>query len=149
MRLRHPVTILIAAAAVSGCTAAPLPPRGHALPRLPRVQASRVSVEMARAALDTTASQVRRCYRSPRVASAGRQIVTRLRIRVSPEGVLGGIPQVIEQSNVHPGNQNYAARMAEAAIMSVIQCAPYRLPAEFAGGEWVEIELTFSPSAAV
>jgi hypothetical protein len=147
--MRIAILVAAAAAAISGCTAAPLPPRGHALPRLPRAEASRVSAEMARAALDTTASQVRRCYRAPRIASAGRQIVTRLRIRVSPEGVLGGIPQVIEQSGVHPGNQGYAARMAEAAIMSVIQCAPYRLPPEFAGGEWVEIELTFSPSAAV
>lgn len=149
MRIAPLVAAILAAAALAGCTAAPLPPRPQALPRLPRVQANRVNAEMARVALEETARQVRRCYRSPRVASAGRQIITRLRIRVAPDGALGGIPEVIEQVGIHPGNQPYASRMAEAAIMSVINCAPYRMPADFAAGEAVEIELTFSPSASV
>lgn len=137
------------AAGTVGCTSAPLSQRPQAQPRLPRVQANRVSQEVARATLDLTARQVRRCYRAPRVASVGRQIITRLRIRVAPDGALGGLPQVVEQAGVHPGNEPYASRMAEAAILSVIRCAPYRMPEEFARGEWVEIELTFSPAAAV
>lgn len=141
--------LLALTAASWGCTSAPLAPRQQALPRLPRVQANRVSPELARTTLDETARQVRRCYRSPRVASVARQITTRLRIRVSPEGSLGGLPQVVEQAGIHPGNEPYASRMAEAAILSVIRCAPYRMPQEFVRGEWVEIELTFSPSAAV
>jgi hypothetical protein len=143
------LALTLALVALSGCTAAPLPPRQQGLPRLPHVQANRVSAEMARAALDETARQVRRCYRSPRIASAGRQIITRLRVRVAPDGALGGLPEVIEQVGIHPGNQSYASRMAEAAIMSVINCAPYRMPEGFAAGESVEIELTFSPSASV
>ncbi len=141
--------LLALAAGTVGCTAAPLARRQQALPRLPRVQANRVSPEVARATLDLTARQVRRCYRAPRVASTGRQIITRLRIRVSPDGALGGLPQVVEQAGIHPGNEPYASRMAEAAILSVIRCAPYRMPEEFVRGEWVEIELTFSPLAAV
>lgn len=132
-----------------GCTSAPLSSRRQALPPLPLIQANRVSPEVARATLDLTARQVRRCYRAPRVASVGRQIITRVRIRVAPDGALGGLPQVVEQAGIHPGNQPYASRMAEAAILSVIQCAPYRLPEQLARGAWVEIELTFSPAASV
>jgi hypothetical protein len=149
MRISSLAATASLAALLSGCTSAPLQPRQQGLPRLPRAQADRVSAEMARVALDETARQVRRCYRSPRIASAGRQIITRLRIRLAPDGALGGLPEVIEQVGIHPGNQTYATRMAEAAIMSVIQCAPYRMPEGFAHGEAVEIELTFSPSASV
>lgn len=150
MRMPLRLCALLALIAASwACTSAPLAPRQQALPRLPRVQANRVSPELARATLDETARQVRRCYRSPRVASVARQIITRLRIRISPEGSLGGLPLVVEQAGIHPGNEPYASRMAEAAILSVIRCAPYRMPEEFVRGEWVEIELTFSPSAAV
>ncbi|MGQ0588798.1 MAG: hypothetical protein ACT4N8_04600 [Sphingosinicella sp.] len=101
-----------------------------------------------RAALDSAASQVRRCYRAPRVSTAGRQIVTRVRVRVTPDGTLGGIPMVVFQEGIGPGNQAYADRMARAAIQSVLSCAPLRLPEDVYRGATVVLELTFSPLAS-
>jgi hypothetical protein len=38
--------------------------------------------------------------------------------------------------------------MAEAAIESVLRCAPLRLPPDVHRGAWVTIDLTFSPAAS-
>lgn len=100
------------------------------------------------ALLQSAAQQVRRCYRGPRVGHSGRQIVTRLRVFVSPDGLIAGRPAVIAQDGVTPVNRIYAERMAEAAIDAVLRCAPLRIPRGFASGSAFEIDLTFSPSAA-
>lgn len=97
--------------------------------------------------LHLTADQVRRCYRAPRVSSAGRQIVTRLRVRVRPDGQLAELPTVVSQDGLTASNQAYAARMAEAAIGAVIRCAPLQLPAGFTPTSAVAFDLTFSPLA--
>lgn len=132
------ILILLAAA---GCAATPASP-------IQRLRMAPAMSPEARAAIELTASQVRRCYRAPRVSSAGRQIITRLLIRIAPDGTLSGLPELISQGGVHPGNRNFAPRMAEAAILAVISCAPYRLSPGFVDGEPIEIELTFSPLAA-
>lgn len=98
--------------------------------------------------LQSAAQQVRRCYRGPRVSHSGRQIVTRLRVFVAPDGLIAGRPAVIAQNGVTPVNRIYAERMAEAAIDAVLRCAPLRIPQGFAGGSAFEIDLTFSPSAS-
>ena len=98
--------------------------------------------------MEMAADQVRRCYRGPRVSSAGRQIVTRLRVEVGPDGSLTGLPAIVSQSGVDPSNQGYAPRMAEAAIESVLRCAPLRLPPDVQRGGLITIDLTFSPAAS-
>jgi hypothetical protein len=112
----------------------------------PAVTAStpRVPVE---AVMRAAATQVRRCYRSPRIASAGKQIVTRLRVRVTGDGQLTQLPVVIAQDGVTAGNSAYAGRMAEAAIGAVMRCAPLQLPAGFPAARTVAFDLTFSPVA--
>ena len=135
--------LLLALAAAAGC-ASPPPPR------LP-VQRLRVTATMSaetQAVLEMAANQVRRCYRAPRVSSEARQIITRLLVRIMADGTLNGLPEVVAQSGVQPGNQFYAPRMAEAAILAVVRCAPLRLPPDFVRGETLEIELTFSPLAS-
>ena len=99
-------------------------------------------------AMELAAQQVRRCYRGPRIASSGRQIITRVRVRIDPEGTISGLPAVIAQEGVNPTNRPYAAQMAEAAIESVLRCAPLRLPAEAHRGVGLTIDLTFSPPAS-
>ena len=123
--------LLLVAALAGGCAALPGPPR-------------QVQVEQA---LRSAAQQVRRCYRSPRVPSAGRQIVTRLRVRLTPEGELAGLPILVRQSGVTPSNRNYAEPMAEAAIAAVMRCAPLRLPPDLYARVWSVFHLTFSPLA--
>lgn len=128
------------ALALAGCTAAPPPAVRLAGP----VAADPVWETLLRSA----ERQVRRCYRGPRVSFSGRQIITRLRVSLTPQGAVQGLPTVVEQAGVTPMNQLYAGRMAEAAIQSVLRCAPLRLPEGFASEVPFDIELTFSPLAS-
>ncbi|MDP8913357.1 MAG: hypothetical protein M3N39_07255, partial [Pseudomonadota bacterium] len=93
------------------------------------------------------ARQVKRCYRAPRVASSGKQISTRLRVRYRPDGGLADLPQVVSQGGVTPANRAYAADMAEAAGLAVMRCAPVNLPPELYSKGWSVLDFTFSPGA--
>jgi hypothetical protein len=95
----------------------------------------------------SAADQVRRCYRNPR--GGPRSIGTRLRVRLNQDGSLAGLPVLLSQSGVTPNNRMFAARMAEAASLAVIRCAPLRLPAQFYAQGWQEFELIFSPRVRV
>ena len=93
------------------------------------------------------ARQIKRCYRAPRVASSGKQISTRLRVRYRPDGGLAGVPQIVWQGGLTPANQAYAADMAEAAGLAVMRCAPLNLPPELYSKGWSVLDFTFSPNA--
>lgn len=121
------------AAALAGCATVAVAPA-----RAPQLDET---------ALASAASQVRRCYRSPRIPSDGRQIVTRLRVRLTPEGQVAELPSVVEQLGITPVSRVYAGRMAQAAIEAVMRCAPLQLPAAFRQPSGVEFDLTFSPLA--
>ncbi len=95
----------------------------------------------------SAADQVRRCYRNPR--GGPRSIGTRLRVRLNQDGSLAGLPVLLSQSGVTPTNRMFAARMAEAASLAVIRCAPLRLPAQYYAQGWQEFELVFSPRVRV
>jgi hypothetical protein len=83
------------------------------------------------------------------VPSAGRRIVTRLRVSFSPDGMLAATPELVSQQGVTPENRFYAGPMAQAASMAVIRCSPLRLPAELHRGGWDSFDLTFSPKVLV
>jgi hypothetical protein len=129
-------SLIILVCPLAAC--APTPPR-HVLPHAPD---SPVMVQ----AMNEAARQVRRCYRSPRVATLGRRISTQLRVRIAPDGAIAGLPTVVAQSGVDGTNQAYADRMAQAAIESVLRCAPLVLPAEAYRGMTITMDLTFSPT---
>ena len=93
----------------------------------------------------STAKQIQPCYRSPKITGAARTISTRLRVRYGPDGALIGPPELVSQVGITDTNRLYAERMAEAARMAVIRCAPVRIPAAFAAYPVNEIDLTFSP----
>lgn len=133
---RHALA-LVSACALIGC-ATPAPQRYV----LPLPSNSPLMVQ----AMNEAARQVRRCYRAPRVATAGRAIVTQLRVRINPDGAISGLPAIVSQSGVGAGNQAYADRMAQAAIESVMRCAPLVLPPEAYRGMAIVMDLTFSPA---
>ena len=139
MKLVSPLLLILLAAAGAAC--APMAP---AIRATRSAAAPRVPVE---AVMSAAATQVRRCYRSPHIATAGKQIVTRLRVRFTGDGQLVQLPVVIAQEGVTSGNSAYAGRMAEAAIGAVMRCAPLQLPAGFPAARTVAFDLTFSPLA--
>jgi hypothetical protein len=137
---RRRIAALLAIATAAGACAT-TPPR--------HVRPAPVNVIAFDRASESAAIQTRRCYRAPRVDSAARRIATRLRIRITPDGALGGLPEIVWQAGVDDANRPYAGRMAEAAIESVVRCAPFTLPQELTRAPWVEFDLTFSPAVAV
>lgn len=136
MIARRALILLIPLCALAAC--APRPPR-YVLPLPPD---SPVMVQ----AMNEAARQVRRCYRAPRIATQGRRIVTQLRVRITPDGAISGLPAVVAQSGVNADNRSYADRMAQAAIESVLRCAPLVLPQEAYRGTAIVLDLTFSPT---
>jgi hypothetical protein len=147
---------LLLAAALAGCAAEPSRPLSAPLTVDPvtgsliaRPKAPRIDMARVRAAIDSAAAQVKRCYRHPGVPSSGRSISTRLRVRLSPDGGLTDLPVVVTQTGVTPDNRIFADRMAEAASQAVMRCAPLHLPADLYAGGWDEIDLTFSPAMLV
>jgi hypothetical protein len=110
---------------------------------------SRVDPIMENRVLASAAAQIRRCYRAPRISTSGRHIVTRLAIRLNADGTLAALPVVVAQSGVTETNSGEAPRMAEAASLAVIRCAPLSLPPELYGPIWQRFELTFSPALKV
>lgn len=92
------------------------------------------------------AAQVRRCYRAPKVIGDGKRITTRLHVRYAADGSILGMPTVLSQSGVTPSNRIFANDMAQAAIASVVRCAPLRLSPELNQFGSNSFELTFSPS---
>ena len=95
----------------------------------------------------SAAAKVKRCYRAPRIASSAKQISTRLLVRYREDGGLAALPTLVSQAGVTPDNSVYAGKMAEAAGLAVVRCAPVRLPAEMYEKGWSVLELTFSPAA--
>lgn len=94
---------------------------------------------------EAAASQVKRCYRSPRLAKSARQISTRLRVHYAPDGQLATLPVLVAQGGVTESNRAHAAAMAEAAMLAVVRCSPLSLPPALYQAGWDEFELTFSP----
>ena len=131
-RLHRPVLALLFALACSGC--APLP---YAL----------LHPAGTSEALATAAEQVQRCYRPPKGGHVVRSIITRLRVRYNADGSLVGLPVLLWQKGVTADNRAFAGRMAEAASLAVMNCAPIRLPPEYYRSGWDYFDLTFSPTA--
>lgn len=130
----------VTALALAAC-AAPQPVRVTAAPPPPDPRA------VARAT-QAAADQVRRCYAAPRVGREGRQIVTRLLVRLKPDGSLAAPPELIEQIGVTPRNRIFASMMAAAAAEAVERCTPLSLPPALYERGWDTFELTFAPPAA-
>jgi len=99
MMLRLPLLILlpIAVGACAGAEPA-APPAGFYWTSMTgtRIHGGEAAAR-ANAMAMAAAGQVKRCYRSPRIPSVGRQIVTHLRVRYSIDGRLEEAPRFLSQ----------------------------------------------------
>lgn len=141
--MRKVVTAALLLAFCAGCVASERFAELGGVRAAPRIDPAAVQ------SIATAAAQVRRCYRTPRVAHDALQIATRVHVRFAPDGTLAAVPAIVAQSGVTPANQAYAQPMGEAAVLSVIRCAPLKLPVEAYAAGWQEFDLTFSPKMAV
>ena len=90
-------------------------------------------------------AQVAQCWNPPIGGEDVRSMTVLLRIQLNKGGGVIGVPEVLGQTGVTPGNQAYARAFAESARRAVIRCAPLQLPAEYFD-EWKLFELNFDPS---
>ncbi|WNO54614.1 cell envelope biogenesis protein TolA [Stakelama saccharophila] len=93
---------------------------------------------------DAIRRQVQPC--ANRVTNPGpgaNEIVTKLRIRMNPDGSLAARPELRGQTGVGGENRRYARRVAELATSAFIACAPYNLPKQYYEGGWEDIILTY------
>lgn len=93
------------------------------------------------------ASQVKRCYRPPRLNRAARRISTIVEVHFSVDGRLTQPPTVTGQQGVLPETRFEATLLAQAALDAVSRCAPLTLPPEYHAGGWDVFELTFGFAA--
>lgn len=117
----------------------------------PRIAHNRPDVDpdIVAKVMSSAAAQVQHCYRVPRISHSGKQITTRVAVRLNADGTLAELPSILSQSGVTEKNRPEAERMAEAANLAIIRCAPLHLPPEHYSRVWESFELTFSPRAAV
>ena len=90
-------------------------------------------------------AQVAPCWNPPIGGEDVRNMTVLLRIQLNKGGAVIGVPEVLDQTGVTPGNQAYARAFAESARRAVIRCAPLELPAEYFDA-WKLFELNFDPS---
>ena len=90
-------------------------------------------------------AQVAPCWNPPIGGEDVRNMTVLLRIQLNKGGAVMGVPEVLDQTGVTPGNQAYARAFAESARRAVIRCAPLKLPAEYFDA-WKLFELNFDPS---
>jgi len=91
------------------------------------------------------ASQVKPCYTIPAGGAGIETIISKVRLRLKPDGSIKVAPEVVSNSGVNGGNQPYLRQMNEAAIRALQRCAPYKLPADLYEGGWEDINFNFRP----
>jgi hypothetical protein len=89
--------------------------------------------------------QIAPCWNPPIGGEDVRSMTVLLRIQLNKGGAVIGVPEVLDQTGVTPGNQAYARAFAESARRAVIRCSPLELPAEYFDA-WKLFELNFDPS---
>ena len=90
-------------------------------------------------------AQVAPCWNPPIGGEDVRNMTVLLRIQLNRQGAVVGVPEILDQTGITPGNQSYARAFAESARRAVMRCSPLQLPAEYFEA-WKLFELNFDPS---
>ena len=107
-------------------------------------RAAAVSASAVAGLGDAIARQVQPCAnRIPNPGPGANQIRSKLRIRMNADGTLAARPTMMGQTGVDDENRRYAQRVGELATSAIIQCAPYKLPAELYEGGWKDIIVNY------
>jgi len=91
------------------------------------------------------ASQVKPCYTIPSGGTDALSIISRVRLRLKPDGSIAVAPELVGNVGVTPANQAYQRQMNEAATRALQRCAPYKLPADLYDA-WKDLIFNFRPA---
>lgn len=107
-------------------------------------RSSAVSAAAVAGLADAIARQVQPCAnRIPNPGPGANLIRSKLRLRMNADGTLSQRPALMGQTGTNDENGRYAQRVAELATSAIIQCAPYKLPAELYDGGWEDIIINY------
>jgi outer membrane biosynthesis protein TonB len=93
---------------------------------------------------DLINSQTSRCWRTSIDAPDAQNLVIVLEIRLDRDGSLAMPPVLQDEYRIRNSANPYLRVAAERAIGAVVDCAPYRLPAE-SYSQWRHIDVGFTP----
>ncbi|QNL17919.1 cell envelope integrity protein TolA [Hyphobacterium sp. CCMP332] len=91
---------------------------------------------------DSIRSQAQRCYRGSADAPDPERLIVMVRVRLNRDGSLDGPPEALNRQAIDVSGDRYWRVARERALAAVIDCAPYRLPAEYFS-IWRRIDVTF------
>lgn len=91
---------------------------------------------------DSIRSQAQRCYRGSADAPNPERLIVVIRVRLNRDGSLDGQPDVFNRQAIDLSTDRYLRVARDRALAAIIDCAPYRLPAEHFS-IWRRIDVTF------
>jgi hypothetical protein len=134
----------VAVAMIISVPSAATEPQARPVPK-PLIRAGSLDAATAAALASQINALVRPCYVPVAADEDARSIITRLRIRLHPDGSLAAVPEMLNQIGITPSNQALAPQMAQAATLAVQHCAPFKLPADLYDVGWKDFILRFNP----
>jgi len=91
---------------------------------------------------DSIRSQAQRCYRGSADAPDAERLIVVVRVRLNRDGSLDGRPDILNRQAIDISSNSYWRVARDRALSAVIDCAPFRLPAEHFS-IWRRIDVTF------
>lgn len=91
---------------------------------------------------DSIRSQAQRCFRSSVDAPNPERLIVMVRVRLNRDGTLDGQPEELNANAIDRSDNRYWRVARDRALAAIIDCAPYRLPAEYYS-IWRRIDVTF------
>ncbi|WP_420434238.1 hypothetical protein [Hyphobacterium sp.] len=91
---------------------------------------------------DSIRSQAQRCFRSSVDAPNPERLIVVVRVRLNRDGSLDGRPDVLNRQAIDASTNQYWRVARDRALSAIIDCSPYRLPAEHYS-IWRRIDVTF------
>jgi outer membrane biosynthesis protein TonB len=91
---------------------------------------------------DSIRSQAQRCWRSSVDAPDPERLIVVVRVRLNRDGSLDGRPEPLNRQAIDLAGDRFWNVARDRALAAIIDCAPYRLPAEYYS-EWRRIDVTF------
>lgn len=113
-----------------------------ASPARNQTQGARSSEAIGVTLADSIRSQAQRCFRSSVDAPDPERLIVVVRVRLNRDGSLDGRPDVLNRQAIDASSNQYWRVARDRALSAIIDCAPYRLPAEHYS-IWRRIDVTF------